>query len=191
MVLLISLWVTLKNSNAEESTKPVAISAPRPEYPYAARKNRITGSGVCVMTVDPATGLVTRAEMAQSTGSPILDDAATSAFRQWKFKPGAVRRVRLPITFTTGGGVRFDPNRSYPYAGTIRAVNVPAHYITVQGPTGNDIILISEQTKLTKNSTPTDLRGISVGDQVHGLAKVTRERVAVALSANFTSRPKP
>jgi len=85
------------------SAKAVAISAPRPEYPYEARRSKVTGSGVCVMTVDTGSGAVTSAEMAQSTGSPILDNAATSAFRRWRFKPGTVSRVRTPITFTMGG----------------------------------------------------------------------------------------
>jgi len=85
------------------SAKAVAVSAPRPEYPYEARRSKITGSGVCVMTVDPGSGAVTSADMAQSTGSPILDNAATSAFRRWRFKPGTVSRVRTPITFTMSG----------------------------------------------------------------------------------------
>jgi periplasmic protein TonB len=85
------------------SAKVMAVSAPRPEYPYEARRSKITGSGVCVMTVDPASGSVTGADMAQSTGSPILDNAATSAFRRWRFKPGTVSRVRTPITFTMSG----------------------------------------------------------------------------------------
>ncbi len=85
------------------SAKAVAVSAPRPEYPYEARRSKITGSGVCVMTIDTGSGAVTSAEMAQSTGSPILDNAATSAFRRWRFKPGTVSRVRTPITFTMSG----------------------------------------------------------------------------------------
>jgi TonB family protein len=85
------------------SAKAVAISAPRPEYPYEARRSKVMGSGVCVMTVDPGSGSVTSAEMAQSTGSPILDNAATSAFRRWRFKPGTVSKVRTPITFTMSG----------------------------------------------------------------------------------------
>lgn len=85
------------------SAKAVAVSAPRPEYPYEARRSKLTGSGVCVMTVDTATGAVTSADMATSTGSPILDNAATSAFRRWRFKPGTVSKVRTPITFTMTG----------------------------------------------------------------------------------------
>jgi TonB family protein len=85
------------------SAKAVAVSAPRPEYPYEARRSKIVGSGVCVMTVDSGSGAVTSAVMAQSTGSPILDNAATSAFRRWRFKPGTVSKVRTPITFTMSG----------------------------------------------------------------------------------------
>src|SRR5205085_5001861 len=83
--------------------KAAAISAPRPDYPYEARSRKITGSGVCVVTVDTASGSVTDATMAQSIGNPILDNSAVSAFRRWRFKPGTVSKVRIPITFTMTG----------------------------------------------------------------------------------------
>ncbi|PYL14905.1 MAG: hypothetical protein DMF46_07940 [Verrucomicrobia bacterium] len=83
--------------------KALAIYAPRPQYPYEARSRRITGSGVCVAEVDPGSGNVTSASMATSVGSPILDNAAVSAFRQWRFRPGTVSKVRIPITFTMTG----------------------------------------------------------------------------------------
>jgi TonB family protein len=83
--------------------KALAISAPRPEYPYEARSRHIMGSGVCVVTVDTASGSVTDATMAQSIGNPILDNSAMSAFRRWKFKPWTVSKVKIPITFTMGG----------------------------------------------------------------------------------------
>ncbi len=85
------------------SAKVSAISSPRPEYPYEARRSKLTGNGVCIMTVDVSSGAVTSAVMATSTGSPILDNAATSAFRRWRFKPGSVSKVRTPITFTMTG----------------------------------------------------------------------------------------
>ena len=81
-----------------------ALKAPRPEYPYEARRSLITGTGVVVVEVDPPTGKVTRAYMAQSTGSRLLDDAALSAFRRWEFTPGTVARMRTPITFTMFNG---------------------------------------------------------------------------------------
>jgi len=38
--------------------------------------------------------------MEQTTGNAILDKSTTDAFRQWRFKPGTVSRVRVPITYT-------------------------------------------------------------------------------------------
>lgn len=84
--------------------RPLAISAPRPEYPYEARRNKITGSGVVSVRIDSSSGVVVSAEMAQSTGSPILDNAIISAFRRWRFKPGNYQPVlRMPITYTMSG----------------------------------------------------------------------------------------
>jgi TonB family protein len=85
------------------NAKAFALSAPRPEYPYEARSRHITGSGVAVITVDPNSGLVIDATMAQSIGNPILDNSAVSAFRRWRFKPGTPARVRIPITFLLTG----------------------------------------------------------------------------------------
>ena len=83
--------------------KALALYAPRPQYPYEARSRHITGSGVITMHVDPGSGNVTSAEVTQSIGSPILDSAAVSAFRQWRFRPGTASSVRAPITFTMTG----------------------------------------------------------------------------------------
>jgi TonB family protein len=85
------------------SARATALIAPRPGYPYEARRQRITGSGIVVMTVDFATGSVGNVSMAESTGSPVLDNAAVAAFTRWRFKPGTVSRVRSPITFTLTG----------------------------------------------------------------------------------------
>jgi TonB family protein len=77
----------------------MAVSAPLPEYPYEAKHANVAGSGVCVMIVDTATGKVTNAMMAQSTGNAILDKVTTETFRRWRFKPGSVSEVRVPITY--------------------------------------------------------------------------------------------
>src|SRR5438552_5284977 len=81
------------------SAKALAIYTPPPNYPSEARSQRITGSGVCVVSVDPRNGRVTEASMAQSTGDPRLDNAAISAFRKWRFKPGTVSKVKIPSEF--------------------------------------------------------------------------------------------
>jgi TonB family protein len=83
--------------------KALALYAPKPQYPDEARSRHVTGSGVIVAQVDAASGNVTSASVSQSTGSPILDNAATSAFRQWRFRPGTVSKVNIPITFTMTG----------------------------------------------------------------------------------------
>jgi len=81
------------------AAKAVAVSTPIPEYPYQARRAHITWSGVCVMTVDTASGNVTSAVMEQSTGNGILDKVTTDAFRKWRFKPGTVSQIRVPISY--------------------------------------------------------------------------------------------
>ena len=85
------------------SAKVLAVNAPRPEYPYEARRQKITGSGIVAMAVDSMTGSVTGVSMAKSTGNVFLDNAALSGFRRWRFKPGTVSAVTCPITFTLVG----------------------------------------------------------------------------------------
>ena len=85
------------------NAKALAVSKPAPAYPYEARAHHITGSGVCVVSVDAASGSVTDATMAQSIGNNLLDQSALNAFRRWKFKPGTVSKVKIPITFTMAG----------------------------------------------------------------------------------------
>jgi TonB family protein len=89
-----------KPSPIPKTAKEFAISAPVPDYPYYARRRNITGRGVVVFIIDPKSGIVTRAYMEVSTGSQILDDAALSAFRRWRFKPGTATTLRSPISFT-------------------------------------------------------------------------------------------
>jgi protein TonB len=81
------------------SARTLVTYGPKPEYPSEVRARHITGSGVCVVDVDPGSGNVTEASMAQSTGNPILDDSAVRTFRKWRFKPGTVSRVRIPVAF--------------------------------------------------------------------------------------------
>jgi len=90
-------------SVSEAEAYALAIYAPRPAYPYAAREKRLTGSGIVLVNVDSSTGTVVSAQMLKSTGYKLLDDSALEAFRQWRFKPGTVRKVRIPINFVMRG----------------------------------------------------------------------------------------
>ena len=85
------------------SAKALATFAPLPKYPLKVRSDGVTGSGVCVVSVDQASGRVTGASMEQSTGDSTLDKSAVRAFRKWRFKPGTVSKVRIPIEFTMTG----------------------------------------------------------------------------------------
>jgi TonB family protein len=85
------------------AVKAMVTYAPRPVYPYEARRQRLTGSGVALLTVDRTLGTVTDVLMAQSCGNAILDNSTLDALRRWHFKPGSVARVRVPITYTLMG----------------------------------------------------------------------------------------
>ena len=85
------------------AVKAMVAYAPRPVYPYEARRQRLTGSGVALLTVDRSSGSVTDVIMTQSCGSTILDNSTLDALRRWRFKPASVPRVRVPITYTFMG----------------------------------------------------------------------------------------
>lgn len=98
-----SASVTRLSGPSFGSVKVLAIYAPRPAYPYEARRQRTTGAGVVLLVIDSATGRVTDARVAKSTGSVILDNSAVSALRTWRFKAGTVTRVHVPISYTLSG----------------------------------------------------------------------------------------
>jgi TonB family protein len=85
------------------SVKAMVAYAPRPVYPYEARRQRVTGSGVALLTIDQTLGTVTDVLMAQSCGNAILDNSTLDALRRWRFKPGSVTKVQVPITYTLMG----------------------------------------------------------------------------------------
>jgi len=77
-------------------------SAPRPNYPYEARRSKQTGSGRFIITFDDS-GNATDVSAAQSTGCSILDQTSISTFMRWKCNPGAYHKVVVPITYTMQG----------------------------------------------------------------------------------------
>ena len=85
------------------SVKALVAYAPRPVYPYEARRKRMTGSGVALLTVDQTSGIVTDVRMTQSCGNTILDNSTLDALRRWHFKPGTAARVQVPFTYTLMG----------------------------------------------------------------------------------------
>jgi TonB family protein len=116
-ILIVAFCVVIPLLQAEQQSSPrsgsianinevkaLAINTPRPDYPFEARSRHLTGTGLAILDVDPTTGSVTTARIAVSTGHQILDDATLNAFRRWRFKPGTVKKVKIPITFSMGTG---------------------------------------------------------------------------------------
>jgi TonB family protein len=73
-----------------------------PRYPVKERRAKIGGTGRYRMLIDFKTGKVNEVVIVQSAGSDGLDREAIFALRRWRFKPGKVRQVDLPITFANG-----------------------------------------------------------------------------------------
>jgi TonB family protein len=86
-------------SPAGPVARPEAIYTPMPVYRPEWAKQGLTGKGVVLVTIDKETGKVTGARMLESTGSQLLDGAALQAYSQWRFKPGTVTQVKMPIEF--------------------------------------------------------------------------------------------
>ena len=73
---------------------------PSPEYPYEARRDFITGSGVFGLRFDYETGHLREVHVITGTGSGYLDSAAIGVLKHWQAKPRSVRRLTIPITFS-------------------------------------------------------------------------------------------
>ena len=85
------------------SVKALTLYAPKPNYPYEARRSGITGSGIAQLTVNSAAGNVLDARMVRTTGNSILDNATLETLRRWRFKPGIASNVDVPITYELTG----------------------------------------------------------------------------------------
>jgi TonB family protein len=79
----------------QEQLGKFATYKPPPEYPVQARARHLSGAGLFVVLVTSQTGIVKDVQIERSTGSPILDSAAISAFKQWRFKPGVLSPTKI------------------------------------------------------------------------------------------------
>ena len=74
--------------------KAAHLHNPAPQYPAIAKRLRIQGTVMVRVLVNPA-GLPLKVELARSSGSPVLDDAALKVVHNWSFVPA--RRGAEPI----------------------------------------------------------------------------------------------
>jgi TonB family protein len=100
VVTLVSLCSLHAQSVSPSPRAPVkAIYTPQPVYQADWAKRGLTGKGVVLVTVDKNTGKVTGAQMLESTGSKLLDGSALEAYSRWRFAPGTVSQVKMPVEF--------------------------------------------------------------------------------------------
>ncbi|MEN3370581.1 MAG: periplasmic protein TonB [Verrucomicrobiota bacterium] len=76
-----------------------ALNSPGPGYPQQAQKTKAAGSGVYELRIDKA-GITKSVVIVKSSGSDVLDKAATTAFRAWRFKPGIFTSIRIPVSWS-------------------------------------------------------------------------------------------
>lgn len=86
------------------SARPQYRSNPKPDYPAEAR--RLREEGVVMLSVSVSSeGRVTGVSVAQSSGHPLLDQAALEAVRHWTFEPA--QALGFPVTSKPTVPVRF------------------------------------------------------------------------------------
>jgi TonB family protein len=83
---------------SDEELTRYATASPGAGYPEAAQKAHLSGSGLYELQINKA-GVTTAVSILKSSGKPVLDQAARSAFLKWRFKPGVFSRVRVPVSW--------------------------------------------------------------------------------------------
>ena len=91
--------------NATISARPRYRTNPTPDYPLSCKRRREEGI-VLLNVVVQADGLPAAVSLTQSSGHPLLDEAALDAVRRWTFEPGLAAgvpvssRVVVPVRFS-------------------------------------------------------------------------------------------
>jgi TonB family protein len=86
-------------SSPRPSGKAKNLDGPKPVYPPEAASLHLSGTGKYTLQFDQATGKVIDVIVSQSCGSPVLDNAAVAAFRQWHEDPQCAKEVTMTMTF--------------------------------------------------------------------------------------------
>lgn len=84
--------------------QPNYLKNPEPIYPLMARRHNQQGLVLLTVMVT-AKGGVSHVELKQSSGFPVLDEAALQAVRRWEFEParigslGVESQIEVPVRF--------------------------------------------------------------------------------------------
>ena len=87
-----------------EQVKQAVLFAPKPYFPYRARKEYKTGAGVFLLNINPETGLVDSIKIEQTTGLWSFDVSCLKTFIKWRFKPHTFAKVHVPVRFVFADG---------------------------------------------------------------------------------------
>jgi TonB family protein len=92
-----NIFYRVSPPNTPLKLEPV-LYAPHFEYPLAARKQHLEGSGLFEIHINPD-GSVASIGILRTTGYNVLDAAAIAGFRQWRFRPHTLPTVRMPVQY--------------------------------------------------------------------------------------------
>lgn len=93
------------NANPDVLAHPAYRKNPEPVYPVAARRRRQEGMVLLAVTVT-SQGKAGRVELRQTSGFPLLDEAALQTVREWDFEPA--RRGNNPVESRIEVPVRYQ-----------------------------------------------------------------------------------
>ena len=117
-LLVVALFTNDHVAAADRSNRPLLVAGRRgftviadagltsvftgrmavPEYPYEARRDHWSGSGIYRAYVTPE-GKVEKVTVVKGARYRVMDDAVIYAARRWRAKPGRNREVDFSITF--------------------------------------------------------------------------------------------
>ncbi|MEY2562238.1 MAG: periplasmic protein TonB [Verrucomicrobiota bacterium] len=114
--LMLLIIVATAPADTLKRLSDVFTYMPPPRYPIDAwvrtstGSRRIEGRAVCRVTLN-ADGTVARVELADTSGSKILDHASVEALREWRARPGRPGPFyNIPINFTGRGSTLGNDN---------------------------------------------------------------------------------
>jgi TonB family protein len=95
-----AVWSDGRRSTlSDEELLRNALASPGPAYPEEAQKAKTSGSGIYELRINKG-GTITSVVIVKSSGSDVLDRAATTTFKRWRFKPGIFMSIRIPVSWS-------------------------------------------------------------------------------------------
>jgi outer membrane biosynthesis protein TonB len=89
-----------------EKFKGIILDAPEPDFPAMRYSNNMMfGTGVYRLVINQKSGAVDAVRVLRYIGYPRVDAAAIWALFRWKFRPGAIKQLDLPVEY----GTTFQP----------------------------------------------------------------------------------